>query len=50
GAPLATMELEVAFSTLLARFPALRLDAEPEDIRWNTTSIWRYPLALPVTW
>ncbi|MFD6802913.1 cytochrome P450 [Streptomyces cyaneofuscatus] len=50
GAPLATMELEVAFVTLLARFPALRLDAEPEAIRWNTTSIWRYPLALPVTW
>ncbi|WP_437441655.1 cytochrome P450 [Streptomyces cavourensis] len=50
GAPLATMELEVAFATLLARFPGLRLDAEPEDVRWNTTSIWRYPLALPVTW
>ncbi|MGW8883754.1 cytochrome P450 [Streptomyces sp. NPDC055749] len=50
GAPLATMELEVAFSSLLARFPALRLDVPPEEIRWNTTSIWRYPLALPVTW
>ncbi|MEI7032273.1 cytochrome P450 [Streptomyces pratensis] len=50
GAPLATMELEVAFATLLARFPALRLDVPPEDVSWNTTSIWRYPLALPVTW
>lgn len=50
GAPLATMELEVAFSSLLARFPTLRLDVPPEEIRWNTTSIWRYPLALPVTW
>ncbi|MBD3544160.1 cytochrome P450 [Streptomyces sp. JV180] len=50
GAPLATMELEVAFSTLLTRFPALRLDVPPEDVAWNTTSIWRYPLALPVTW
>lgn len=50
GAPLATMELEVAFSTLLTRFPALRLNVPPEDIEWNTTSIWRYPLALPVTW
>ncbi|WP_328908492.1 cytochrome P450 [Streptomyces sp. NBC_00234] len=50
GAPLATMELEVAFTSLLARFPALRLDVPPEEIRWNTTSIWRYPLALPVTW
>ncbi|MFY0513015.1 cytochrome P450 [Streptomyces anulatus] len=50
GAPLATMELEVAFSTLLTRFPALRLDVPPADVSWNTTSIWRYPLALPVTW
>ncbi|RPK68547.1 Pentalenic acid synthase [Streptomyces sp. ADI96-02] len=50
GAPLATMELEVACSTLLARFPALRLAVPPEDVRWNTTSIWRHPLALPVTW
>ncbi|MFD9425717.1 MULTISPECIES: cytochrome P450 [unclassified Streptomyces] len=50
GAPLATMELEVAFSSLLTRFPALSLDVPPEDVQWNTTSIWRYPLALPVTW
>lgn len=50
GAPLATMELETAFASLLRRFPRLRLDAPVEDIRWNTTSIWRYPLALPVTW
>ncbi|WP_299539268.1 cytochrome P450 [uncultured Streptomyces sp.] len=50
GAPLATMELEVAFSTLLDRFPRLRLAVPPDEIRWNTTSIWRYPLALPVTW
>ncbi|MFJ9624389.1 cytochrome P450 [Streptomyces sp. NPDC101181] len=50
GAPLAVMELEVAFATLLTRFPGLRLDAPPEDVEWNTTSIWRYPLALPVAW
>lgn len=50
GAPLATMELQVAFATALARFPGLRLAVPPEEIRWNTTSIWRYPLALPVTW
>lgn len=50
GAPLATMELEVAFSTLLKRFPDLALAVPPEEVQWNTTSIWRYPLALPVTW
>ncbi|MGC5345525.1 cytochrome P450 [Streptomyces sp. DT24] len=50
GAPLATMELEVAFMSLLARFPDLRLAVPVQDVRWNTTSIWRYPLALPVTW
>ncbi|WEH43299.1 cytochrome P450 [Streptomyces sp. AM 2-1-1] len=50
GAPLATMELETAFSSLLRRFPDLRLDVPAKDVRWNTTSIWRYPLTLPVTW
>ncbi|MGR8007360.1 cytochrome P450 [Streptomyces hypolithicus] len=50
GAPLAAMELEVVFATLLDRFPLLRLAVEPGEVRWNTTSIWRYPLALPVAW
>ncbi|OEJ56027.1 cytochrome P450 [Streptomyces agglomeratus] len=50
GAPLAAMELEVVFAALLDRFPGLRLAVEPSRMRWNTTSIWRHPLALPVTW
>ncbi|WP_309248887.1 cytochrome P450 [Streptomyces sp. MNP-20] len=50
GAPLAVMELEVAFSTLLRRFPGLRLAGRPEDVPWNTTSIWRHPLTLPIAW
>ncbi|MEU8571517.1 cytochrome P450 [Streptomyces pathocidini] len=50
GAPLAATELEVAFASLLRRFPELRLAKPAEEVRWNTTSIWRYPLALPVTW
>lgn len=50
GAPLAATELHVAFQTLLERFPELRLAKEVEEVRWNATSIWRYPLALPVTW
>ncbi|MCT2590120.1 cytochrome P450 [Streptomyces sp. N2-109] len=50
GAPLAEMELEVALGTLLERFPGLRLAVPPAEVQWNTTSIWRHPLALPVTW
>ncbi|WP_424888309.1 cytochrome P450 [Streptomyces sp. XH2] len=50
GARLARMELQVAVGTLLARFPALRLAVPAEEVRWNTGSIWRFPLALPVAW
>ncbi|WP_077798291.1 cytochrome P450 [Streptomyces sp. JHA26] len=50
GAPLATTELQVAMGTLLERFPDLELAKPAEEVRWNKTSIWRYPLALPVTW
>ncbi|MET8169393.1 cytochrome P450 [Streptomyces sp. NPDC005329] len=50
GAPLATTELQVALGTLLERFPDLQLAKPAEEVRWNRTSIWRYPLALPVSW
>ncbi|MFJ1811185.1 MULTISPECIES: cytochrome P450 [unclassified Streptomyces] len=50
GAPLATTELQVALGTLLERFPDLQLAKPAEEVRWNRTSIWRYPLALPVVW
>ncbi|MFJ9419028.1 MULTISPECIES: cytochrome P450 [unclassified Streptomyces] len=50
GAPLAVIELEVALGTLLKRFPELKLAKPAEEVRWNETSIWRYPLALPVIW
>ncbi|QHC24996.1 cytochrome P450 [Streptomyces sp. GS7] len=50
GAPLALTELQVALSTLLKRFPELRLAKPAEEVRWNKTSIWRYPLGLPVMW
>lgn len=33
-----------------ARFPSLRVAMPTRDVRWNTVSIWRCPLALPVTW
>lgn len=50
GAHLARMVLQVSIGTLLTRFPDLRLAVPAEEVRWNTVSIWRYPLALPVTW
>lgn len=50
GAPLAAMELQVALGTLLQRFPDLALAVPKEEVPWNTTSIWRYPTALPVRW
>ncbi|UZJ33811.1 cytochrome P450 [Streptomyces endophytica] len=50
GAPLAITELEVALGSLLERFPELALAKPPGEIRWNQSSIWRYPLELPVVW
>ncbi|KJK59437.1 cytochrome P450 [Saccharothrix sp. ST-888] len=50
GAPLAATELEVALGMLLERFPRLTLAKPAEEVQWNTSSIWRYPLALPVAW
>lgn len=50
GSHLARMVLQVAIGTLLTRFPGLRLAVPADEVRWNTVSIWRYPLALPVTW
>ncbi|MEU4762134.1 cytochrome P450 [Actinosynnema sp. NPDC023794] len=50
GSHLARMVLQVAVGGLLARFPTLRLAVPARDVRWNTVSIWRCPLALPVAW
>ncbi|MFC9293796.1 cytochrome P450 [Streptomyces sp. NPDC057011] len=50
GSHLARLMLRTAVGTLLSRFPGLRLAVPAEEIRWNTRSIWRYPLALPVAW
>jgi cytochrome P450 len=35
GAPLGRMEGQIAFTTLLTRFPDLRLAVEPADLRWG---------------
>jgi cytochrome P450 len=50
GAHLARMELQVAIGTLLHRFPHLRLAVAPDQVQWQTGSIWRSPKALPVAW
>ncbi|MEW1723734.1 cytochrome P450 [Streptomyces sp. NPDC093109] len=50
GSHLARMVLQVSIGTALTRFPGLRLAVPEEEVRWNTVSIWRYPLALPVAW
>lgn len=50
GAPLASLELQIALTTLLERFPGLHLAVAAEKVPWNTSSIWRYPVALPVAW
>jgi cytochrome P450 len=48
--PLAMAELEVAIGRLLDRFPGLRLAVPPQEIRWDTETIRRFPIELPVAW
>ncbi|UQX05374.1 cytochrome P450 [Streptomyces sp. RerS4] len=51
GAALARAEGEIAFGSLLRRFPVLALDCPPEELRWRIggPSITRGVAALPVT-
>ncbi|MEU8775828.1 cytochrome P450 [Streptomyces sp. NPDC048606] len=51
GAALARVEGEIAFGSLLRRFPVLTLDERPERLRWRIggPSITRGLAALPVT-
>jgi cytochrome P450 len=48
--PLAMAELEVAIGRLVERFPTLKLAVPPEDLHWDTKTIRRFPLELPVAW
>lgn len=48
GAPLARIEGQVAFATLLARFPHIRLAAPREDLRWRPGTLLRGLDRLPV--
>jgi cytochrome P450 len=48
GAPLARLEGQIAFGTLLRRFPNLRLACKPEQLHWNVHPILRGLTSLPV--
>ena len=48
GAPLARLEGEIAFTTLLRRMPNLRLDAPRDSIAWRGSVMLRGLRSLPV--
>ncbi|WP_371498809.1 cytochrome P450 [Kitasatospora sp. NBC_00374] len=48
GAPLARLEGQLAIATLLTRLPDLRLDADPDALRWRGGLIMRGLRELPV--
>ncbi|MFB7514359.1 cytochrome P450 [Streptomyces sp. NPDC056144] len=50
GAMLTRMESEVILSTLLRRYPDLRLAGRPEDVVWQSKGLIRGPKELLVTW
>jgi cytochrome P450 len=48
GVPLAKMQIEVALSRLIARYPHLRLAVEPEQLKWENSALLRGLVELPV--
>ncbi|GAA4553347.1 cytochrome P450 [Pseudonocardia xishanensis] len=48
GAPLARLEGEIAFRTLLTRFPEMSLAAEPESLTWRESTLIHGATRLPV--
>jgi cytochrome P450 len=50
GAQLARMDLQVALSALLGRFPSLRSAAPAAEVAWKIGMAVRGPVALPVEW
>jgi len=49
GAPLARLEGQIAFNTLLRRLPDLRLASDPAKLAWNANPMLRGLKSLPVT-
>jgi cytochrome P450 len=50
GAPLAKVELEIAFQTLFARLPTLRMARAESQLWWKNGLLTVGPIALPVLW
>jgi len=50
GAPLARMEMRIAYPALFERFPGLRLDIPFEDVRFRAFSVIYGLSSLPVAW
>jgi cytochrome P450 len=48
GAPLARLEGEIAFRTLLDRFPTMVLAGEPDELTWRNSTLMRGLTRLPV--
>jgi cytochrome P450 len=49
GAPLARLEGQIAFGTLIQRLPNLHLASDPEQLIWNNNFMLRGLRSLPVT-
>ena len=49
GAPLARIQLEVALTKLLTRFPELRLAVDPAELEWEHGALMRGLVRLPVS-
>ncbi|HEY6533736.1 MAG TPA: cytochrome P450 [Acidimicrobiales bacterium] len=50
GSHLARLEIRLAMTTMIQRFPTLELTIAPEEIEWEPTSMLRGAKALPLTW
>jgi cytochrome P450 len=48
GAPLARLEAQIAFETMLRRLPELRLGISPTEVRWRRGLFLRGPQVLPL--
>ena len=48
GAPLARLEAQIAITTLLERWPQLRLSVQPATLRWRRNAFLRGLQALPL--
>ena len=49
GVPLAKMQIEVALSRLIARYPHLKLAITPQQLKWENSALLRGLVELPVT-